>query len=103
MLGAAAVCGFVIVIFTSVSGLPECNSSAAKKSVDDALANAPFGKVMGLSIIEIASARETGKSTNRIECDGMATLNTGANRKVVYSFEIRNETVWVQAQVLLAE
>lgn len=82
-----------------LSGLPECDSDYAKTNVAKAMADAPFGKVLGLSIIEFRAIRTISRSDAEVRCGATVSLNNASTRELSYSFETRGNQVFVKAQV----
>ena len=97
-IGAAAAL-YLSPPLAPLSGLPKCDSDYAKANVKKAMADAPFGKVLGLSIIEFRTIRTVSRSDAEVRCGATVSLDNASTRELSYSFETRGGQVFVKAQV----
>ena len=77
--------------------IPGCDTAEARSQVDSALANAPFGKVLGLSVVEYRDAHTVYTSETQVFCEATVTLNNTVKTQMSYSFELRDGKLWVKA------
>jgi hypothetical protein len=85
----------------TLRGLPRCDSTLAKSEVNRALANAPIGKVIGISIESFDAIRSDYADDKIVRCSADVTLNNATKHKVVFSFSARdNGTYWIEAQIV---
>jgi hypothetical protein len=85
----------------SLGGLPQCDSTLAKSEVNRALANAPIGKVIGISIESFDAIRSDYTDNKVVRCSADVTLNNATKHKVVFSFSARdNGTYWIEARIV---
>jgi hypothetical protein len=80
-------------------GLPDCDSDAAKDAVNGAFADAPLGKVMGLSIADFGHAQTISKSDSSVRCSARVTLTNNTVHLLGYEFHFQGGQVFVQAKL----
>lgn len=83
----------------ALADYPECASHEAQLQVNDAMENAPLGRVFGLSIIKISNPQQVSASPSSRNCRGNAKLNNAQTYPITYSFYHDGEDVMVQAEV----
>jgi hypothetical protein len=85
----------------ALGGLPRCDSALAKFEVNRALANAPIGKVMGISIESFDVIRSDYADAKVVRCSADVTLNNATKHKAEFSFSARDDgNYWVQARII---
>lgn len=105
VLGVAAVVtmigvGIYSVIELTTGGLPTCDSSLAQSEVSRAFANAPLGKVMGLSIVSFSTIQSSQSNAKLVGCTASVTLSNNTKHQLIYSFTAREgDTYWVEARL----
>jgi len=63
------------------------------------MADAPFGKVMGLSIIRFNSARTASTTDSEVKCVAGITLNNTTDHTISYRFYIKDDRWYVEARI----
>jgi hypothetical protein len=82
-------------------GLPRCDSTLAKSDVNRALANAPIGKVMGISIESFDVIRSDSANAKVVRCSADVTLNNATKHRAEFSFSARDDgNYWVEARIV---
>jgi hypothetical protein len=82
-------------------GLPRCDTNLAKSEVNRALANAPIGKVMGISIGSFDVIRSDYADAKIVRCSADVTLNNATKHKAVFSFSARDDgNYWIEARII---
>ncbi len=83
------------------AGLPRCDSSLAKFDVNRALANAPIGKVMGISVASFDAIQTDYQDDKVVRCSADVTLNNNTKHKLTFSFTARDDSnYWVEAKIV---
>lgn len=77
------------------AGLPRCDSNEAFHDVQTAVAGAPLGKVMGLSIVQLSNIDTLFSDERKTECRAIASLSNDSTHKVLYRFQNENDEVIV--------
>jgi hypothetical protein len=81
--------------------LPRCDSDLAKLEVNRALANAPVGTVLGISIASFDVIQSDYSDDKVVRCSGNVTLNNATKHKVSFSFSTRDDgNYWVEARII---
>ena len=97
MLGALST---YYTFATTASGLPRCDGSLAQSDVNNALANAPFGKILGLSIVSFDEIRTDDSTNTVVKCSADVTLNNNTRHQLIYSFTKRDDgNYWIEAKL----
>jgi hypothetical protein len=81
------------------NGFPRCDSSTGRSGLSDAIANAPLGKVLGLSIVDLKDIQTTEDSSLGVSCVATAFLSNSSEKIVHYSFKKQNGQIMVRANV----
>lgn len=85
----------------ALGGLPRCDTTLAKSEVNRALANAPIGKVMGISIESFDVIRSNYADAKVVRCSADVTLNNATKHKAEFSFSARDDgNYWVEARII---
>ena len=75
--------------------MPTCDSAYAQKTATDTIANAPTGKIYGLSIVRFTDIMTVSDSPYRVECHAYVDLNNATQHGFAYSF------YWDQSQFMV--
>jgi hypothetical protein len=78
------------------SQLPACSSEIAHQSVANAVANAPMGKVEGLSIVSWGVTQTQSADGAQEKCSAVVTLSNAATFNSTYEFDRVNGTTMVR-------
>jgi len=65
---------------------PACDSNIAKQSVESAIANAPLGKVDGLSIVNWANAEQISSDDDQEHCSATVTMSNAQTYSSTFRF-----------------
>lgn len=104
-VGIAAVVGLIVsgiyqISTTSIFGLPSCSGSIAQNDVNRALASAPIGKVMGISVITFNSITTEQSDENIVKCHAQVTLSNDTEHRLEYSFTRQdNNQYFIKARI----
>jgi hypothetical protein len=63
------------------------------------MADAPFGKVMGLAILRFNSTQTTSRTDSEVQCVGKITLNNATDHTISYRFYIKGDRWYVEARI----
>jgi hypothetical protein len=91
---------FSVAVKSHPGGLPSCDSGIAKENVRRTIANAPLGKIAGVSIIRWNSTSTVSSSSTEVRCSGNVTLNNATDRDVAYKFYIQDGRIYVHFALL---
>jgi hypothetical protein len=83
----------------TASGLPKCDSDRARSDVNDAIANAPLGRVQGISVIDYRNIVTEENTSTVVRCKANAVLNTDTTKPVYYSFTVEGDKVMVRFKI----
>jgi hypothetical protein len=89
---------FVLTVGSKASqGLPACDSSDAKKTLEEAFNESQFARQMSLSVVEITDTVDTGNGENKElrECKAKAYLNNSEDVKVSYQLKARKDGTYL--------
>ena len=79
--------------------LPACGTSEAIEAVQDAFANAPAGKVLGLKIVDFQNPKEISRTDTEVKCSARVKLNNAHQGEFQYRFYVENNHVFVEARL----
>lgn len=88
-----------IVQTQSFSGFPQCGSAIAHDTAKRAFAEAPMGKLTGLTIVAFRNDQEISSTDTVKQCTADVTLNNGVERPADYRIELRGTQYLVFVQV----
>jgi len=77
-------------------GFPRCDSRAARDEVNRVVAQAPIGRVRGISIVAYDSVATVSTTPERVVCSASALLNDSTTRNVTYQFWKRGSDMMVE-------
>ncbi|MGE4483379.1 hypothetical protein [Acidocella sp.] len=75
---------------------PACDSYNAKSQVENAIAKAPMGKLLGLSIISWDSETQISSTESEEECQASITMNNGQEYQAAYKFYLKGDQIFVE-------
>ena len=98
----AAGIGFAIGISgweRAQSGFPSCNSTLAQTEVNSAIANAPLGKVMGISVVDYEDISTRLESEDSEECHATVLLTNGNKTGMSFRFYTSGDRIMISAKL----
>jgi hypothetical protein len=78
--------------------LPLCDSSEGQAEVNSAIANAPIGRTLGISVVKYKNIKTESSTPTEIHCKADAELNNSLTKSVSYSFTDEDNQVMVRFQ-----
>jgi hypothetical protein len=96
---AGAIAIFFALARSGKATLPECSSPSAISQVQEAFAEGPAGKVLGLKIIDTKEYSELSRTEAEVRCTAMVRLNNAHQGKLVYRFFVDGNRVFVEAKL----
>jgi len=99
LIGIAVVVAGYFIFYSphdvSRTGLPKCDSTAAKTDLKRAMENSPTGKVLGVAIIIVSDAHQTRETNESTDCEAIVTLNNTKEYKIIYNFTKSNDGTYL--------
>ena len=80
--------------------LPLCDSAEGRSQVDAAIANAPLGRVRGISVIEYKNIETVSTTPTEVHCKAGALLNNSFTKPISYSFTNEDNRLMVRFQLM---
>ena len=77
------------------TGLPECDSSSARQTLEKAMNEAQWARAMYLSVVDISGARERSGSDKRKECTADVLMNNLSEVQVKYTMNLRGSEGYI--------
>ena len=71
------------------TGLPGCDSSSAKQTLEKAMNEAQWARALYLSVVDVSSARERSGSEKRRECTADVLMNNLSEVQVKYTMDLK--------------
>lgn len=72
--------------FEGHPGLPSCDSSHGQSDAKQAIENGPLARSSSITVLAVTDPKRVSASAERVECTGMAILNSGQRGIINYSF-----------------
>jgi len=81
------------------SGFPDCNSTLAQTDVNSAFANAPLGKVMGISVVNYEDINTVLENKESEECHATVLLSNGNKTGINFRFYNSGNQMLISAKL----
>lgn len=78
------------------TGIPTCDSAAARNTAVEAVANSPLGKTWGVNIVSLSQIKEVSSEVSERRCSANALLNNGVDRIANYKMFVHHaSSQWI--------